>query len=63
MLKFKSQVRLQGKRLGLRDVYLEWLCGDEEGASSTEQGMLLTEAFFEEASKGMKGDTDGRNAG
>ncbi|KZM21657.1 uncharacterized protein EKO05_0008001 [Ascochyta rabiei] len=42
-----SNVRTEGTRLGLPPVYLEWLCGDEEGSSPTEQSMLLTPRFFE----------------
>lgn len=46
-----SEVRIQGVKLGLLTVVLEWLCGDEEESSPAEQGMLLTEKFFEEMQK------------
>ncbi|KAF1358146.1 hypothetical protein EJ07DRAFT_66528, partial [Lizonia empirigonia] len=42
-----SIVRTEGMHLGLPPAYLEWLCGNEEGSSPTEQGMLLTPDFFE----------------
>jgi hypothetical protein len=42
-----SSVRTEGTRLGLPPVYMEWLCGEEEESSPTEQGMLLTRKFFE----------------
>ena len=29
VLQHNSEFRLQGKRLGLQEVYLEWLCGDD----------------------------------
>ncbi|XPS79636.1 hypothetical protein M3J07_011634 [Ascochyta lentis] len=50
-----STVRTEGAHLGLPPVYLEWLCGDEEESSPTEQGMHLTPRFFEELREG-KGD-------
>lgn len=49
-----SEIRLQGRSLGLPEVYLEWLCGDEEESSPTEQSMLLTENFFDETRKEME---------
>ncbi|KAF9692572.1 hypothetical protein EKO04_009765 [Ascochyta lentis] len=54
-----STVRTEGAHLGLPPVYLEWLCGDEEESSPTEQGMHLTPRFFEELreGKGDKSDT------
>lgn len=42
-----SIVRTEGIQLGLPPAYLEWLCGNDEGSSPTEQGMLLTPDFFE----------------
>ncbi|KAF1935709.1 hypothetical protein EJ02DRAFT_360917 [Clathrospora elynae] len=42
-----SGLRNQGLGLGIPVAYLEWLCGDEE-ATSSEQGMCLTRAFFME---------------
>lgn len=42
-----SSVRTEGARLGLPSALMEWLCGDQEEASPTEQGMLLTREFFE----------------
>ncbi|KAF1924396.1 uncharacterized protein M421DRAFT_72769, partial [Didymella exigua CBS 183.55] len=42
VLRPNPEVRTQSKRLGLPGVYVEWLYGDEEAASPTEQGMLLT---------------------
>lgn len=42
-----SEVRTQGTRLGLPGVLMDWLCGDVEEASPTEEGMLLTREFFE----------------
>ncbi|KAF1836785.1 hypothetical protein BDW02DRAFT_492836 [Decorospora gaudefroyi] len=47
VLKPDSRLRLSGLRLGLPGVYIEWLCGDEEGVTATEQGMVLTREFFE----------------
>jgi hypothetical protein len=58
VLKPKSEVRTQGQRLGLPNIYLEWLCGDEEGESPTEQGMFLTPQYFEETRQEMEGDSD-----
>jgi hypothetical protein len=63
VLRPESELRLQGQRLGLPKVYFEWLCGDEEGASPTEQGMLLKENFFDETRKEMEGDTDEMEVG
>lgn len=42
-----SLVREEGGRLGMPIVYMEWLCGDDEHSSPTEQAMLLTEHSFE----------------
>lgn len=47
VLRPDSEMRTQGSRLGLPGAYFEWLCGDEEEASLTEQSMLLTQEYFE----------------
>lgn len=58
VLKAQSEIRIKGKSLGLSEMYLEWLCGDEEEASPAEQAMLLTKKFFDEASKDADDDAD-----
>lgn len=50
---------MEGECLGLPDVYLEWLCGDEEGASPAGPGMLLTKEYLEEIKNEMKGHANG----
>jgi hypothetical protein len=47
VLKRTSVLRSRGRELGLPAAYAEWLCGDEEGGSASEQGLLLTREFFE----------------
>ncbi len=47
VLRPDSDVRTKGQRLGLPPVYLDWLCGDQQGSSPTEQAMMLTKEFFE----------------
>jgi hypothetical protein len=47
-----SSVRREGTRLGFPPVYMEWLCGDDEESSPTEQAMLLTPKYFEELWRG-----------
>lgn len=41
-----AELRLKGTTMGLPAVYLEWLCGDDESDSATEQGVCLTPRFF-----------------
>lgn len=41
-------VRMEGERLELPAVHREWLCGDVEESSSTEQSVLLTRGYLEE---------------
>ncbi|KAF2280787.1 uncharacterized protein EI97DRAFT_8466 [Westerdykella ornata] len=47
ILKKDSPLRKWGKQLGLPAVYREWLCGDDEERGAAEDGMWLTEEFFE----------------
>lgn len=47
LLKKESILRIKGRKLGLPAAYHEWLCGDDPGGSSTEEGTLLTKEFFE----------------
>ncbi|KAH6612770.1 hypothetical protein C7974DRAFT_406316 [Boeremia exigua] len=47
VLTAESSVRTEGRCLGMPGVYLEWLCGDHEESSPTEQSMLLTKKYFE----------------
>lgn len=44
-----SEVRLSGAGLGVPMVYMEWLCGDDESVTATEQGVCLTPEFFDDA--------------
>lgn len=48
ILKAESEITIKGKSLGVFDMFLRLLCGDEEEASPTEQAVLLTEEFFDE---------------
>lgn len=63
MLRPKSELRLQGERFGLPEVYLEWSCEDDEAASPTEQSILLTQKFFDETRKELGGDTEDMKIG
>ncbi|KAF2624416.1 hypothetical protein BU25DRAFT_348183, partial [Macroventuria anomochaeta] len=58
-LTIDSSVRIGGVRLGLPPIYMEWLCGDEEESSPTEQSMLLIRIFFEEVRKEKEGSESG----
>lgn len=42
----ESDLRKRGIELGIPVMYIEWLNGDDEMLSATEQGMHLTRAFF-----------------
>ncbi|RMZ73905.1 hypothetical protein GMOD_00004709 [Pyrenophora seminiperda CCB06] len=42
-----TRLRTHGKALGLPAAYLEWLCGDDEEITSSEQGLCLTPEFFQ----------------
>ncbi|CCT61091.1 hypothetical protein IAQ61_001646 [Plenodomus lingam] len=48
ILKEDSAVRTRGAELGLPAMYLEWLCGDDESVTASEQGIYLTPRFFQE---------------
>lgn len=50
-----SELRMHGGELGVPAVYMEWLCGDSEEVSSTEQSMYLTREFFEEIKREILG--------
>ncbi|KAF1914871.1 hypothetical protein BDU57DRAFT_454841 [Ampelomyces quisqualis] len=50
VLAFNSQLRTQGAAYGIPVLYREWLCGDDEEMSATEQGLHLTPGYFEEVS-------------
>lgn len=41
-----SELRSRGTALGMPALYMEWLCGDDEATSATEQGVHLTPEFF-----------------
>jgi hypothetical protein len=43
-----SQLRTRGSALGLPALYMEWLCGDHDESSATEQGIYLTPEYFQE---------------
>lgn len=43
-----SELRTQGKALGLPAAYLEWLCGNDEEVTSSDQVLCLTPEFFQE---------------
>ncbi|CAO2648762.1 Nn.00g097110.m01.CDS01 [Neocucurbitaria sp. VM-36] len=43
-----SELREHGGQLSIPALYMEWLCGDNELVSSTEQSVYLTPEFFEE---------------
>ena len=43
-----SELRKHGGELGMPAVYIEWLCGDSEEVSSTEQSVYLTPELFDE---------------
>ncbi|KAH7131881.1 hypothetical protein B0J11DRAFT_428979 [Dendryphion nanum] len=45
-LRPESPLRKYGRKLGIPAGYHEWLCGDEDGTSATECGMMLTPEFF-----------------
>jgi hypothetical protein len=63
VLRPKSELRFQGERLGLPEVYLEWSCEDDEAASPTEQSILLTQKFFDETRKELGGDAEDMKIG
>jgi hypothetical protein len=48
VLKRDSELRNRGKELGIPILLWEWLAGDNEGATATEQSLCLTRAFFSE---------------
>ena len=48
VLRLDSELRMQGKELGVPGLLMEWLCGDEEGVGAGEQGVFLTRGFFED---------------
>jgi hypothetical protein len=48
VLAVDSDLRKQGFSLGIPALYMEWLCGDDEETSATEQGLHLTVAFFQD---------------
>jgi hypothetical protein len=41
-----SDLRNKGTALGLPALYMEWLCGDDDEISATEQSVALTPQFF-----------------
>jgi hypothetical protein len=41
-----SDLRSKGTDLGLPALYMEWLCGDDDELSATEQSLALTPRFF-----------------
>jgi hypothetical protein len=41
-----SDLRKRGPSLGLPALYMEWLCGDDDEISATEQSVALTPRFF-----------------
>jgi hypothetical protein len=43
-----SGLRDSGAALGLPALYMEWLCGDDNSTSATEQGVHLTPEYFKE---------------
>ncbi|EAT88581.1 hypothetical protein HBI56_042990 [Parastagonospora nodorum] len=43
-----SELRRMGTALGMPALYMEWLCGDDEDISATDQGVHLTPDYFEE---------------
>lgn len=51
MLSETSELRSRGAELGLPAAYCEWLSGDDEMLSATEQSMALTPKFFEQIHK------------
>lgn len=46
VLKPEADLRRRGISLGMPLLFMEWLSGDDETLSATEQGMHLTQAFF-----------------
>ena len=46
VLRHDSELRTKGRELGIPAAFLEWMCGDDEESSPTEQGMMLTQEFF-----------------
>jgi hypothetical protein len=43
-----SELRSRGVALGMPALYMEWLCGDDDATSATEQNMNLTPEYFKE---------------
>lgn len=43
-----SELRKKGTAFGISALYMEWLCGDDEDVSATEQGLHLTPEYLDE---------------
>jgi hypothetical protein len=52
VLAVDSNLREEGVSLGMPALYMEWLCGDDEETSATEQALHLTAEFFENINSG-----------
>jgi hypothetical protein len=54
VLAVNSNLREEGVSLGMPALYIEWLCGDDEETSATEQALHLTAEFFENINSGKE---------